>query len=75
MKWQTVKTLIRLLLFLVSTVCSGLSVPKCFHDTLFLHTAPEKQADIYMEGVDQYGGWFQSSLLTSVALRDKAPYK
>jgi isoleucyl-tRNA synthetase len=32
-------------------------------------------ADAYLEGVDQFGGWFQSSLLTSVALRDSAPYK
>lgn len=32
-------------------------------------------ADVYLEGVDQFTGWFQSSLLTSVALRDKAPYK
>lgn len=35
----------------------------------------DKIADIYLEGVDQFTGWFQSSLLTSVALRDKAPYK
>lgn len=35
----------------------------------------EKVADMYLEGVDQFTGWFQSSLLTSVALRDKAPYK
>ncbi|XP_057652839.1 isoleucine--tRNA ligase, mitochondrial [Diorhabda carinulata] len=34
-----------------------------------------KVADMYLEGVDQFTGWFQSSLLTSVALRDKAPYK
>lgn len=32
-------------------------------------------ADIYLEGNDQYRGWFQSSLLTSVATRGKAPYK
>ena len=33
-------------------------------------------ADLYSEGHDQYRGWFQSSLLTSVALEDgKAPYK
>lgn len=32
-------------------------------------------ADLYLEGADQYRGWFQSSLLTSVAWRDKAPYK
>lgn len=28
-----------------------------------------------MEGMDQFTGWFQSSLLTSVALQDSAPYK
>ena len=32
-------------------------------------------ADMYLEGNDQYRGWFQSSLLTSVAVRDRAPYK
>lgn len=32
-------------------------------------------ADLYLEGNDQYRGWFQSSLLTSVAYRGKAPYK
>ncbi len=32
-------------------------------------------ADLYLEGSDQHRGWFQSSLLTSVAIRDKAPYK
>ncbi len=31
--------------------------------------------DLYLEGSDQYRGWFQSSLLTSVATRDRAPYK
>ncbi|HEY1991900.1 MAG TPA: isoleucine--tRNA ligase, partial [Gammaproteobacteria bacterium] len=34
-----------------------------------------QQADIYLEGSDQHRGWFQSSLLTSVAMRGKAPYK
>ncbi|XP_046658057.1 isoleucine--tRNA ligase, mitochondrial-like isoform X2 [Daphnia pulicaria] len=34
-----------------------------------------KQADFYMEGIDQFGGWFQSSLLTSVASSGHAPYK
>ncbi|HEY0974446.1 MAG TPA: isoleucine--tRNA ligase [Solimonas sp.] len=33
------------------------------------------QADIYLEGSDQHRGWFQSSLLTSVAMRGRAPYK
>ncbi|XP_037072285.1 isoleucine--tRNA ligase, mitochondrial-like [Pollicipes pollicipes] len=32
-------------------------------------------ADLYLEGLDQFTGWFQSSLLTSVALRDRAPYR
>ncbi|XP_013776931.1 isoleucine--tRNA ligase, mitochondrial-like [Limulus polyphemus] len=34
-----------------------------------------KIADLYLEGTDQIRGWFQSSLLTSVALRGKSPYK
>lgn len=36
---------------------------------------PDQRADLYLEGKDQLGGWFQSSLLTSVATRKKAPYK
>jgi isoleucyl-tRNA synthetase len=32
-------------------------------------------ADLYLEGADQYRGWFQSSLLTSIATTGKAPYK
>ena len=32
-------------------------------------------ADVYLEGSDQYRGWFNSSLITSVALEGKAPYK
>jgi len=32
-------------------------------------------ANLYLEGSDQYRGWFQSSLLTSVAVNGKAPYK
>ncbi len=32
-------------------------------------------ADLYLEGADQYRGWFQSSLLTSVAVFGEAPYK
>ncbi len=37
---------------------------------------PELQfpADLYLEGSDQHRGWFQSSLLTSVAATGKAPY-
>lgn len=32
-------------------------------------------ADIYLEGSDQYRGWFNSSLITGVAVYGKAPYK
>lgn len=32
-------------------------------------------ADLYLEGSDQHRGWFQSSLLTSVAMKGSAPYK
>lgn len=32
-------------------------------------------ADMYLEGSDQHRGWFQSSLLVSVGIRGKAPYR
>ncbi len=31
--------------------------------------------DLYLEGSDQHRGWFQSSLMISTAVKDKAPYK
>ncbi|MEG1981832.1 MAG: isoleucine--tRNA ligase [Clostridia bacterium] len=34
-----------------------------------------RPADVYLEGGDQYRGWFQSSLLTSVATYGDAPYR
>ena len=34
-----------------------------------------RPADLYLEGSDQHRGWFQSSLLTSVAMQDEAPYR
>ena len=34
-----------------------------------------RKADLYLEGSDQHRGWFQSSLLTSVAATGEAPYK
>jgi isoleucyl-tRNA synthetase len=33
------------------------------------------QADMYLEATDQHRGWFQSSLMTSIALNGRAPYK
>lgn len=35
----------------------------------------QRPADLYLEGTDQYRGWFNSSLTTSVAITGKAPYK
>jgi len=53
------------------------------HQCSFVSVHPDKldadglapQADMYLEGSDQHRGWFQSSLLTSVAMRSRAPYK
>mgnify|MGYP006267376085 CR=1 FL=1 len=41
-----------------------------------LDARPElaRPADVYLEGSDQHRGWFQSSLLTSVAMHGEAPY-
>lgn len=44
------------------------------HGALAAHYGVTK-ADIYLEGSDQYRGWFNSSLTTSVALTKEAPYK
>ncbi|WP_430482151.1 isoleucine--tRNA ligase [Rossellomorea marisflavi] len=35
----------------------------------------QRPADLYLEGSDQYRGWFNSSLTTGVAVTGKAPYK
>lgn len=35
----------------------------------------QRPADLYLEGSDQYRGWFNSSLTTSVAVSGQAPYK
>lgn len=42
-----------------------------------LESRPELQfpADLYLEGSDQYRGWFNSSLITGVAVQGQAPYK
>lgn len=39
------------------------------------HPDLRSPADIYLEGNDQYRGWFQSSMLTSIASKGVAPYK
>ncbi len=46
------------------------------HETVLqLRLGLNYPADLYLEGSDQYRGWFQSSLLTSVALHQQAPYR
>lgn len=35
----------------------------------------QSPADLYLEGSDQHRGWFQSSLLTSIAINQRAPFK
>ncbi len=47
------------------------------HYSSLMHRTPELwPADVYLEGADQYRGWFQSSLLTSVGALDQgAPFK
>lgn len=45
------------------------------HQSVLVERGLDYPADLYLEGNDQYRGWFQSSLLTSVATENKAPYK
>ena len=46
-----------------------------WHAVLDIEPELHWPADLYTEGGDQHRGWFHSSLLTSVAVRGKAPYK
>jgi isoleucyl-tRNA synthetase len=40
-----------------------------------LHRELRDPADMYLEATDQHRGWFQSSLMTGIALKNRAPYK
>jgi len=40
-----------------------------------LHPELRDPADMYLEATDQHRGWFQSSLMTSIALNNRAPYR
>src|SRR5438876_2805451 len=40
-----------------------------------LHPELRDPADMYLEATDQHRGWFQSALMTSIALNNRAPYK
>lgn len=46
----------------------------CSHVTV-LEANGWEPADLYLEGSDQHRGWFQSSLLTTLVDKDRAPYK
>ena len=45
------------------------------HECVLLERGLGKPADLYLEGSDQHRGWFQSSLLTGVAIDKAAPYR
>jgi isoleucyl-tRNA synthetase len=52
----------------IDSGCSSIAV-------LDRHPELHSPADVYIEATDQHRGWFQSSLMVSVAVRGKAPYK
>ncbi len=45
------------------------------HEAVLPDRGLPKPADLYLEGSDQHRGWFQSSLLSGVAMDKAAPYK
>jgi len=42
---------------------------------VFQEKSLQDPADLYIEGSDQHRGWFQTSILTSIALKERAPYQ
>ncbi|XP_065359471.1 isoleucine--tRNA ligase, mitochondrial [Calliphora vicina] len=62
----------------ISDVEKGMDIFDIWFDSgsTWSHVLKDQQiADLYLEGYDQFTGWFQSSLLTSVGARNSAPYK
>lgn len=60
----------------------GLDILDVWFDSGVCHAAVqdrrdelESPADVYLEGSDQHRGWFQTSLLTSIASKSRAPFK
>ena len=45
------------------------------HASVLMDRLGKWPCDLYLEGADQFRGWFQSSLLTAVAWKGQAPYK
>lgn len=65
-------------------LCKEMDIMDVWFDSGITHTAVvdarkdelgELPVEMYLEGSDQHRGWFQSSLLTSVMLYNKAPYR
>ncbi|AGL90120.1 isoleucine--tRNA ligase [Candidatus Phytoplasma australiense] len=52
-----------------------LDIMDVWFDSGTSHSLCPQTSDIYLEGSDQYRGWFNSSLITSTAAFKKAPYK
>ena len=46
-----------------------------WHNVIEVDKDGIRQSEVYLEGLDQFSGWFYSSLLTSVAVQGIAPYK
>ena len=74
--------LLALFLFFVLFVCFPIHIVDVWFDsgTSWAGVVQSREeltypADVYLEGSDQHRGWFQSSLLTSVANTGKAPFK
>ncbi|MES2964026.1 MAG: isoleucine--tRNA ligase [Bdellovibrionota bacterium] len=60
----------------------GMDILDVWFDSGICHAAVQARrpelsnpADVYLEGSDQHRGWFQTSLLTSIASNDRAPFK
>lgn len=45
------------------------------HEAVVKKRMGVEQCDMYLEATDQHRGWFQSSLMTSIALNNRSPYK
>jgi isoleucyl-tRNA synthetase len=54
---------------------SGSSWPSVFKEYFASELGEWRPADVYLEGADQYRGWFNSSLLVSLAKYRRAPYR
>ncbi|XP_072948070.1 isoleucine--tRNA ligase, mitochondrial [Epargyreus clarus] len=60
----------------IQEVAKGKDIMDIWLDSgLSWQTLDGRKAQLYSEGVDQLTGWFQASLLTSLALRNEAPYE